>query len=729
MANIEILSVQNIFNPTLTPEYDYTILTSKVNKDNVVCTYDSSVWSNRTNITLIRATSGNLSTYENVYGFNMSGAPSGGTSSKNITSPITFRFPDAAMKLADGSIYDFVVKIVSVHVVSESTLNRFAAVVSLGKHETSHNPSVYNTPNFWIQAYLENVSGTEGGVRGCGISATINMYLQSSDGTIVPQYEGEDEDRHVATFMLPFLDIDQKSTIGGYHESIEFNDSTCSKVYTLYDPNNTSPVNDGNTYVSRVSILSYSDRTEGSTNYRKFDNGSNSVTNDLSDYGDLSGLSAILSASGASINWTGSNCGTSLLGEPTGYYTLTLDTNGGTNSASVPYRTFYPQNSQVITPDADPTRIATLTMNKHSESNPISTISIGGSYIDEYYSANPQTVTSAGKLSKHFKFLGWTTIKYTASKTQSDYDSMNPKYSRNTEVTSSITSNITLYAVWTHPKIGSLPIYQSSTDADSSVEKKWIYRNTSPELYRLDETRPWINKNNSAVNPDSYLSKNTTIYANWNYKVIIDAAGGKITRRYLNDDPIYVDNVARYDLDYWWKIQAKDLDHSDTGYSDLDYRTYSGRDGIEKVGSEADYFYLKSDASQTKISDLNVVYSIDNPATLMVKYETIKVTIRFKNGYDEGDTGVVRTLVLDFGTQLQESNIPKPGTDFTNPNPYDHFMGWSIPLQDDEGHYISVYSDMVITAIWGYTPIWIMVEDSSAQYGQKWVKYEPKEEE
>lgn len=102
------------------------------------------------------------------------------------------------------------------------------------------------------------------------------------------------------------------------------------------------------------------------------------------------------------------------------------------------------------------------------------------------------------------------------------------------------------------------------------------------------------------------------------------------------------------------------------------------------------------------------VLTPDGNMTLYAVYGLPSFTVKFVDGYHDGDAGIIkvyRDVPYDTGVEPPPDPV-RPGF---------RFLGWN-------GNYTHVRKNTTITAQWSRTPIWIMTADKG------WVRYEPKEE-
>lgn len=228
-----------------------------------------------------------------------------------------------------------------------------------------------------------------------------------------------------------------------------------------------------------------------------------------------------------------------------------------------------------------------------------------------------------------------------------------------------ITKNTTLYAIWTNPSAGDLPI---ATRQNCRFHMWTTTRNGSTQ-----------------VTSSTIITSNTTIYAKWKYYITYKMNGGSID----GDD------------------SNNSYSSSTSGTSDIvELKTHGVNYTIgsyypEKSGST--FYGWSSSPTATSPSYVDGdTYSTNEPLILYAVYNTQTFTVKFTDGYS--------------GTILKSQKVNYGQNATPPPNPtrkgYE-FQGWI-------GNYTNVKANLTIKAYWGFTPVWIMTSSG-------WKKYEPKE--
>ena len=275
--------------------------------------------------------------------------------------------------------------------------------------------------------------------------------------------------------------------------------------------------------------------------------------------------------------------------------------------------------------------------------------STGKSYVVSFNpvggSVNPNSKTV------ECTFAGWYTLALGGTRIYSN---------------TSISSNITVYAHWTDPSVGSMPTPVRARCSfvgwynDSSYSKK--------------------------ISESNIISFNTTLYAKWKYQITLDGNGGTIFDGSSTSSSISI-----------WKDNNVDITIPNylVTYKSSDYQT---------EGLEFKCYNTQADGGGTSYN-VGATYNGNAPLTLYAQYSAKTYTVRFLDGYSGA---VLKSLTVTHGTTLSASQFP------ANPTRKGYsFVGWS-------GSWTNITSDRDIVAMWNYSPIWIRTVSG-------WQHYEPKE--
>ncbi len=189
------------------------------------------------------------------------------------------------------------------------------------------------------------------------------------------------------------------------------------------------------------------------------------------------------------------------------------------------------------------------------------------------------------------------------------------------------------------------------------------------------------------------ITSDRTITAKWtidSYTVTLDANGGTI---YIPSEG----DLPSYDLE---KQHGVDLIIPDYICSKYDTSDPDGTSTSVFMG----YATSPSGSVQYNIGDR---YTQNQSITLYAIYDEDTYTVTFRDGYTEGDAGIIK----------QYTNVPRGSSVEPPPDPVRNgytFSGWL-------GDYTNILSNQTIYALWGFVPIWIMKDGS-------WKEYTPKED-
>ena len=244
--------------------------------------------------------------------------------------------------------------------------------------------------------------------------------------------------------------------------------------------------------------------------------------------------------------------------------------------------------------------------------------------------------------------------------------------------TYSLDENVTLYAIWENGVIGDLP---TPSRADCQFDS-------------------WTTELNgtSTVSSAYVVQFNVTIYAKWKYGITFNGNGGIVTITeneqvtQQSEITVYKTHGNPFVISYNYSaylVESADASTSASGYTPPSSKQFKG---WSRSPSSSSIDYRPGDS-----------YTADEPVTLYAVYDINTYTVTFTDGY--------RGAVL-----ARYNNVPHGGSVTPPPDPVREgftFSGWI-------GNYSYVIADTIITAFWGFTPIWI-------RQSNKWIKYEPKE--
>lgn len=264
---------------------------------------------------------------------------------------------------------------------------------------------------------------------------------------------------------------------------------------------------------------------------------------------------------------------------------------------------------------------------------------------------------------------------------------------------------LTLYAQYNNPTAGTLPTPTRS----NCTFNKWTTAQNS----------------GSTVTSSTTITKNTTIYAFWNYAVIRHGNGGFIQIYDPHEETVMVENE-----------QGELVEQTIT----VDYRSVETATAYVAHGSSYtipnDYVSVNADPDQpigqtfqgwSTSSFGSVQYqngqslTITGVTNLYAIFKTKSYTVTFVDGFginsesftvQHGQTSPLPDGTADGTTDVATSN-KWVQAHWAKHNGYT-FTGWL-------GNYKNVTGDRTITALWGFTPVWIR------KNGQ-WVAYKAREE-
>lgn len=279
------------------------------------------------------------------------------------------------------------------------------------------------------------------------------------------------------------------------------------------------------------------------------------------------------------------------------------------------------------------------------------------------YNPNGGTIPTVANRTKQVNLTlsGWATTQARANAGTVDYGT-----------SAAIPTGITVYAVWTSGAVGALPTIS-------------IF--ASRREYRLDTDTPWTTTQNgsTAVTSSTTISADTTIYAKWEYSVIVNGNGGYI---YTSS------GEGAATLTVWKKHGVNYTTPSNIVYDEGDPYASQSRTFIGYATS----------ASGSKSYDPGFIYSSNEPKILYAVFQVKQYTVKFTDGYSTPEV-VLKTETVNHGGNATPPEAPTRSR-YT-------FSGWI-------GTYTNVMIDTTVKAAWGFCPVWIRTSSG-------WVKYEPKE--
>lgn len=342
-------------------------------------------------------------------------------------------------------------------------------------------------------------------------------------------------------------------------------------------------------------------------------------------------------------------------------YTLSYDANGGSGAPASQTGTTLTVSSTV------PTKSAVLTYNAN-----------GGAFV-----GGSSTATKNVSLT----FNGWSTSQARADAGQVDYhggDSI------------TLSANTTLWASWSPGAIGALPTIGTSAGQ------------LNPRTgYRLEPNKNWTTTQNGSTGiPLGYtILTNTTIWAKWQYQVLIDPNGGYI----LIDGELY-DTPQPF-----WKT----------------YGTTLVIDPIMEMSGKNFLGFSTSSSATTPTYTTPWNYTSDTPLSVYAVWGTATYVVRFYDGYtDPGATHAdyLKSVTVSYGGNVPVSQLPVVGQTynshvFQKPGIWT-LVGWTGPYDPTAGTLVNITSDISTEAIWDFAPIWVRVNQGGVD---KWIPYKPKE--
>ena len=231
----------------------------------------------------------------------------------------------------------------------------------------------------------------------------------------------------------------------------------------------------------------------------------------------------------------------------------------------------------------------------------------------------------------------------------------------------------------------------------------------------------WTTAQNSGstVTSSTTITKNTTIYAFWNYKLTLDGNGGTIQIYDPHQETVtWEDESGQHTeivtVDYR-DVQTTSIyvPHGEpfnlSNYSNVTYITI---DPDETMSKEFEGWSTSASSTTINYTPTSSI-TLTAPEVLYAVFSTLTFTVTFEDGFGN----VMKTQsAIPYGgnatppTQSVIDQYTRPGYTFT---------GWL-------GVYQGVRQNTTVIALWGFTPVWIY-ECPSGESTPKWIAYEPKE--
>lgn len=264
---------------------------------------------------------------------------------------------------------------------------------------------------------------------------------------------------------------------------------------------------------------------------------------------------------------------------------------------------------------------------------------------------------------------------------------------------------LTLYAQYNNPTAGTLP---TPTRSNCTFNK-------------------WTTAQNSGSTVTSYttITRNTTIYAFWNYGVIRHGNGGFIQIYDPHEETVMVQNEQGELVEQTITVDYRNVETA-TAYVAHGI-SYTIPNDYVSVDADPDQPIAQTFQGWSTSSSGSVQYqngqslTITGVTNLYAIFKTKSYTVTFVDGFginsksftvQHGQTSPLPDGTADGTTDVATSNKWVQGH-WAKHNGYT-FTGWL-------GNYRNVTGDRTITALWGFTPVWIR------KNGQ-WVAYRAREE-
>lgn len=367
-------------------------------------------------------------------------------------------------------------------------------------------------------------------------------------------------------------------------------------------------------------------------------------------------------------------------------YTVTYNPNGGSGGPGTASYSSGATVTPVYTPA--PTKTVNLTFDANS---------------GKFYDTNAGTYVKPISLT----FIGWNTDKSKADAGEATY-----KASDSPHKSFTITKNVTLYAVYSAGTVGTLPQVANSAH---NIKPRDDYR------FEDNASQFWTTTKNGTtrVKSTDKISKATTIYAKWEYRVLVDPNGGRIYSGTVDSDGNpKMQTTART----WWKK------YDGTNIEIPKSVTVSGKNVAMFKRSGAKILGLSKSKTATAADyTLPWTYSGNAPVVVYATWSIKKYKVKFDDGYSEKGHDIIKEITVEHGKDVDPAQVPEYGKTYTyksdgqkkvfaKPGFY-YLVGWSGDLDN-------VTENRTIEAIWQFAPIWICkLVDGRKQ----WIPYTPKE--
>ena len=287
----------------------YYIIPSKLKYSNASVSTSGSSWVAKTDIEILLTNDehqhGDRLKNQYVWGFNVDAVPSGSSyynqSWANHTATITFY--KAAQHVTEGTLHDVTITISNISIGTRSSYSRYVPVINI----TDTTAQYYDT-GFWIQAETQRFTGDDetGNRRLVGVSARISFSIDGASAN--------------ETFAYPFKDIDMLYDVN--------TDSTTSTSRVRNESVDLVSGYNNDVFVVNPTGGHWLTIDSGNKIYRREDTAPPVEPVDDPD-GSHTSIVCVLDATGAVVDWAGSVCSTSLLGDGIPTYEIQVRPNGG----------------------------------------------------------------------------------------------------------------------------------------------------------------------------------------------------------------------------------------------------------------------------------------------------------------------------------------------------------------------------------------------------------------